>query len=81
MEKNLVRKAIITLAASVAMSIAGSAFVVTGAAASATPSVVVAQLPLFGESGPAVVRLQQAIAARGFTLKGGITGSFTSSTK
>ena len=81
MEKNLVRKAIITLAASVAMSIAGSAFVVTGASASATPSVVVAQLPLFGESGPAVVRLQQAIAARGFTLKGGITGSFTSSTK
>lgn len=81
MEKNLVRKAIITLAASVAMSIAGSAFVVTGAAASATPSVVVAQLPLFGESGPAVVRLQQAIAARGFTVEGGITGSFTSSTK
>jgi len=81
MEKNLVRKAIITLAASVAMSIAGSAFVVTGAAASATPSAVVAQLPLFGESGPAVVRLQQAIAARGFTVKGGITGSFTSSTK
>jgi len=63
------------------MSIAGSAFVVTGAAASATPSAVVAQLPLFGESGPAVVRLQQAIAARGFTVKGGITGSFTSSTK
>jgi peptidoglycan hydrolase-like protein with peptidoglycan-binding domain len=27
------------------------------------------------------VRLQQAIAARGFTVKGGITGSFTSSTK
>jgi murein DD-endopeptidase MepM/ murein hydrolase activator NlpD len=81
MEKNLVRKAIITLAASVAMSIAGSALVVTGAAASATPSAVVAQLPLFGESGPAVVRLQQAIAARGFTVKGGITGSFTSSTK
>lgn len=81
MEKNLVQRAIITLAASVAMSIAGSAFVVTGAAASATPSVVIAQLPLFGESGPAVVRLQQAIAARGFTVKGGITGSFTSSTK
>ena len=81
MEKNLVRKAIITLAASVAMSIAGSAFVVAGAAASATPSAVVAQLPLCGESGPAVVRLQQAIAARGFTVKGGITGSFTSSTK
>jgi len=81
MEKNLVRKAIITLATSVAMSIAGSAFVVNGAAASATPSAVVAQLPLFGESGPAVVRLQQAIAARGFTVKGGITGSFTSSTK
>ena len=81
METNIVRKAIITLTASVAMSIAGSAFVVTGAAASATPSTIVSQFPLFGESGPAVVRLQQAIAARGFTVKGGITGSFTSSTK
>lgn len=81
MKHKLLRKAIIALAASVTMSIVGSAFVVTGAAASATPSAVVAQLPLFGESGPAVVRLQQAIAARGFTVKGGITGSFTSSTK
>ena len=81
METNIVRKAIITLTASVAMSIAGSAFVVTGAAASANPSTIVSQFPLFGESGPAVVRLQQAIAARGFTVKGGITGSFTSSTK
>jgi murein DD-endopeptidase MepM/ murein hydrolase activator NlpD len=81
MKHKLLRKAIIALAASVTMSIVGSAFVVTGAAASAAPSAVVAQLPLFGESGPAVVRLQQAIAARGFTVKGGITGSFTTSTK
>ena len=81
MKHKLLRKAIIALAASVTMSIVGSAFVVTGAAASAAPSAVVAQLPLFGESGPAVVRLQQAIVARGFTVKGGITGSFTTSTK
>lgn len=81
MESNLLRKAIIALAASVTMSIAGTAFVVTGAAASNAPTAVVAQLPLFGDSGPEVVRLQQAIAARGFTVKGGITGSFTTSTK
>lgn len=79
--KNILRKATVALAASVLMSVAGSAFVVTGAAASVAPSAVVTQLPLFGESGPSVVRLQQAIAARGFTVKGGITGSFTSSTK
>lgn len=79
--KNNLRKATVALAASVLMSVAGSAFVVTGAAASVAPSAVVTQLPLFGESGPSVVRLQQAIAARGFTVKGGITGSFTSSTK
>ena len=81
MESNLLRKAIIALAASVTMSIAGTAFVVTGAAASNAPTAVVAQLPLFGDSGPEVVRLQQAIAARGFTVKGVITGSFTTSTK
>lgn len=81
MNKGLIRKAIIALATSVTISIAGSAFVVTGAAASTVPSNVVAQLPKFGDSGPAVVRLQQAIAARGFTVKGGISGSFTAQTK
>lgn len=81
MNKGLIRKAIIALATSVTISIAGSAFVVTGAAASTVPTNVVAQLPKFGDSGPAVVRLQQAIAARGFTLKGGISGSFTAQTK
>ena len=81
MNKGLIRKAIIALATSVTISIAGSAFVVTGAAASTVPTNVVAQLPKFGDSGPAVVRLQQAIAARGFTVKGGISGSFTAQTK
>jgi murein DD-endopeptidase MepM/ murein hydrolase activator NlpD len=34
-----------------------------------------------GESGPEVTRMQQAIVARGFTIKGGIDGSFGSATQ
>lgn len=38
-------------------------------------------LPRFGESSPEVARLQQAIMARGFTLKGGVSGKFDSATR
>ena len=37
-------------------------------------------MPVRGESGPAVVRLQQALIARGFVVAGGVTGVFTEST-
>ncbi len=39
------------------------------------------QLPAFGDNGADVVRLQQAIVARGFTLRGGITGNFDATTR
>lgn len=39
------------------------------------------QLPKLGDSNPDVTRLQQAIVARGFTLRGGITGTFNDSTR
>ena len=39
------------------------------------------QLPKLGDSNPDVTRLQQAIVARGFTLRGGITGTFNESTR
>ena len=38
-------------------------------------------LPAFGDNGANVVRRQQAIIARGFTLKGGVTGIFDSTTR
>jgi len=47
----------------------------------ASVSVKSTELPTFGDNGSSVVRLQQAIIARGFTLKGGITGNFDSTTR
>ena len=38
------------------------------------------QLPQRGDTGPEVVRLQQAIVARGFTIVGGVTGEFNGQT-
>jgi murein DD-endopeptidase MepM/ murein hydrolase activator NlpD len=52
--------------------------VATSAAASATRS---ANYPTFGDTGDDVIRLQQAMVARGFTLKGGIDGQFSARTQ
>jgi len=56
-----------------------------GAAPSAwaAPSALAAPaaLPVFGDSGPTVVRLQEALIARGFTLKGGADGVFSATTQ
>jgi len=38
-------------------------------------------LPVFGESGPTVLRLQEALISRGFSLKGGPDGVFSSTTR
>ncbi|NQV97164.1 MAG: peptidoglycan-binding protein [Acidimicrobiaceae bacterium] len=38
-------------------------------------------LPVFGESGPTVLRLQEALISRGFSLKGGPNGVFSSTTR
>ncbi|MFZ9776482.1 MAG: peptidoglycan-binding protein, partial [Ilumatobacteraceae bacterium] len=40
-----------------------------------------ANFPTFGDTGDDVVRLQQAMVARGFTLKGGIDGQFSARTQ
>ncbi|MFM7336999.1 MAG: peptidoglycan-binding domain-containing protein, partial [Actinomycetota bacterium] len=49
----------------------------------AAPSALAAPaaLPVFGDSGPTVVRLQEALIARGFTLKGGADGVFSATTQ
>lgn len=55
---------------------------ISGTVAQASlPSITVSELPSFGENGAPVVRLQQAIIARGFTLRGGITGNFDVATR
>ena len=48
--------------------------------ASATAKTAPGQ-PKFGESGPAVVAVQNAIMANGFTLRGGATGTFDARTR
>jgi peptidoglycan hydrolase-like protein with peptidoglycan-binding domain len=40
-----------------------------------------AALPVFGDSGATVSRMQEALIARGFTLKGGADGVFSASTQ
>lgn len=51
------------------------------ASTSATGSVTQNRYPKFGESNSDVVRLQQAMVVRGFTLKGGVDGEFSARTR
>ena len=44
-------------------------------------SATTAALPVFGDSGATVTRMQEALIARGFTLKGGADGVFSASTQ
>ena len=81
MNSNLLRKVIAIGALSATFGIAATAISTTAASASPLVSVAVSQLPKYGESGPEVVRLQEAIIARGFTIKGGITGAYSSATR
>ena len=48
---------------------------------SSPANAAVQALPVFGDSGSTVVRLQQALISRGFTLKGGADGSFSNTTR
>ena len=50
-------------------------------AAATTPSSVTNVLPVLGDANDDVVRLQQAMVARGFTLKGGVDGVFSTRTQ
>ena len=44
-------------------------------------SATTAALPVLGDSGATVSRMQEALIARGFTLKGGADGVFSASTQ
>ena len=74
------RKAIIAAAVSLSIVAMATSVSVTPVAAQ-TINAKSSSLPKMGESGPEVTRMQQAIVARGFTIKGGIDGSFGSATK
>ena len=74
--KSAVRKAILAGV----ISCIGFNAVVEGTSA-ATVQSAQPQLPRLGDTSPDVTRLQQAIVARGFTLRGGITGSFNEATR
>ena len=80
MNAGIIRKAIIAAAVSLSVATVATSVTATPVAAqsvSAKPT----SLPKLGESGPEVTRMQQAIVARGFTIKGGIDGSFGSATQ
>ena len=80
MNAGIIRKAIIAAAVSLSVATVVTSVTATPVAAqsvSAKPT----SLPKLGESGPEVTRMQQAIVARGFTIKGGIDGSFGNATQ
>jgi peptidoglycan hydrolase-like protein with peptidoglycan-binding domain len=81
MNSNLLRKFIAIGALSATFGIAATTVSATTAAASPVVSAAVSQLPKFGDNGPEVVRLQEAIMARGFSIKGGVTGAYSDATR
>ncbi len=70
------------VAAILAIALAGTlvASTIAVSTVSATP-IKSTELTKFGDSGSSVVRLQQAIAARGFTIRGGVSGMFDNNTR
>lgn len=80
MNAGIIRKAIIATAVAVSVAALASSVTATPVAAESV-SAKSDSLPKFGETGPEVTRLQQAIVARGFTIKGGIDGSFGPATQ
>ena len=80
MNAGIIRKSIIAAAVSISISAVATSVSVTPVAAQSI-SAKTSSLPKMGESGPEVTRMQQAIVARGFTIKGGIDGSFGSATQ
>ena len=81
MNGSIFRKAIAIGILSSTFGIASIALSTTSASASPVITSVVAALPKFGDNGPDVVRLQEAIMARGFSIKGGVTGSYSEATR
>ena len=80
MNAGIIRKAIIAAAVSISITAVATSVSITPVAAQSV-SAKASSLPKLGESGPEVTRMQQAIVARGFTIKGGIDGSFGSATQ
>lgn len=80
MNAGIIRKAIVAAAVSLSVATVATSISATPVAAQSA-STKSATLPKLGESGPEVTRLQQAIVARGFTIKGGIDGSFGNATQ
>jgi murein DD-endopeptidase MepM/ murein hydrolase activator NlpD len=80
MNAGIIRKAIIAAAVSISITAVATSVSITPVAAQSV-SAKASSLPQLGESGPEVTRMQQAIVARGFTIKGGIDGSFGSATQ
>jgi len=80
MNAGIIRKAIVAVAASLSIAAVATSVSVTPVAAQSVNGKSTS-LPKLGESGPEVTRMQQAIVARGFTIKGGIDGSFGSATQ
>lgn len=78
MYRNTFRRLVVITATLLTLSVAGVAPV---SASNILPSNNKVQLPRFGDNSPEVARLQQAIMARGFTLPGGVTGTFNNSTR
>ena len=78
MKASTIRKALVSGVSVLGLSIPLSAVITAQAAPAMAASV--AQLPQRGDAGPEVVRLQQAIVARGFTIVGGVTGEFNGQT-
>ena len=81
MNGSIFRKAIAIGILSSTFGVANIALSTTSASASPVISASPAALPKFGDSGPEVVRLQEAIMARGFTIKGGVTGLYSEATR
>ena len=81
MNGSIFRKAIAIGILSSTFGIASIALSTTSASASPVITAAPAALPKFGDTGPEVVRLQEAIMARGFSIKGGVTGSYSEATR
>ncbi|MEY3925186.1 MAG: hypothetical protein RIQ63_537 [Actinomycetota bacterium] len=79
MKATSIRKALVLTSAVLGLSVTLTAVLSVSHTSTAMAATVV-QLPQRGDSGPEVVRLQQAIVARGFTLVGGVTGEFNGQT-
>ena len=81
MNGSIFRKAIAIGILSSTFGIASIALSTTSASAMPVISAAPGALPKFGDNGPEVVRLQEAIMARGFSIKGGVTGSYSEATR